>query len=207
MASSRSTSTIMSSSTGDTTDSLPVSDSDLNDDECSSPCTRELRGAPKKKRYCQMYRKQWEAVISWLTASRKGDQYGFCTVCKKHLSCTEGGLKDLKRHGESEGHIRQVFMSTWSVHESMYSKAARAEAIPCNMVVEHNLPFLLMDHLPALIVHAFPDSKIAKEVKCARTKSTAVIAPAMHKAMIADVLVSPAFSLMMDESTDRGEQK
>ena len=68
-----------------------------------------------------------------------------------------------------------------------------------------------MDHLPGLIVHAFPDSKIAKEVKCARTKSTAVVkhalAPAMHKAIIADVLISPAFSLMMDESTDSGEQK
>ena len=99
MASSRSTSATTSSSVCETTDSLSVSDSDLNDDECSSPCTRELRGAPKKKRYCQMYRKQWEAGISWLTASQKGDQYGLCTVCKKHLSSTEGGLKDLKRYG------------------------------------------------------------------------------------------------------------
>ena len=45
----------------------------------------------------------------------------------------------------------------------------------------------------------------------ARIKSTAIVkhalTPAMHKAMITDVLISPAFSLMMDESTDRGEQK
>ena len=68
-----------------------------------------------------------------------------------------------------------------------------------------------MDHLPGVIVHAFPDNKVAKEVKCARTKSTAIVkhalAPAVHKAMITNVLASPAFSLMMDESTDRGEKK
>ena len=90
-------------------------------------------------------------------------------------------------------------------------QAARAEAILCNMLVEHNLPFLLMDHLPGVLSHAFPDSKIAKEVKCARTKSTAVvkhaIAPAVHKTMISMVNLSPAFSLLMDESTNRGVVK
>ena len=42
------------------------------------------------------------------------------------------------------------------------TQVARAEAILCNMLVEHNLPFLLMGHLPGLLVHAFPDSKISK---------------------------------------------
>ena len=157
------------SATSDT-DSL-VSNSDSND-ECSSLLAPQLR-APKKKKYCQTYRKRWEAGIAWLTSSPKGDQYGFCTICKKHLSCREGGLKDLKRHGESEAHIKlakadvgqQTLVSTWSASESTSSKAARAEAILCNTLVEHNLPFLLMNHLPGVIVHAFPDSKIAKEVK------------------------------------------
>ena len=150
----------------------------------------------------------------WLTSSPKGDQYGFCTTCKKHFSCSEGGLKDLKKHGESEAHIKlakagvgqRTLVLTWSASESTSTKAVRAEAILCNMLLEYNLPFLLMDHLPGVIVHAFSDSKIAKEVKCARTKSTAIVkhalAPAVHKDMIADVLASPAFSLMMDESTD-----
>ena len=74
------------------------------------------------------------------------------------------------------------------------------------MLVEHNLPFLVMDHLPAFLSHAFPDS-IAKEVKCARTKSTAVvksaIAPAAHK-MIYKASFSSAFSVLIDECTDRG---
>ena len=78
-------------------------------------------------------------------------------------------------------------MSTCSTSESTSSKVARAETILYNMLVQHNLPFLLMDHLPGLIVHAIPDSKIAKEVNFARTKSTAIVkhalALAMHKAM------------------------
>ena len=32
----------------------------------------------------------------------------------------------------------------------MARKAAKAEAILSNMLVEHNIPFLLMDHLPRL---------------------------------------------------------
>ena len=39
-------------------------------------------------------------------------------------------------------------MSTWSASESTSSKAARAEAILCNTIVDHNISFLLMDHLP-----------------------------------------------------------
>ena len=59
--------------------------------------------------------------------------------------------------------------------------------------------------------HAFPDSKIASEVKCARTKATSVvkhsIGPAVHKDKVACAKASPVFSLMMDESTDRGDVK
>ena len=90
-------------------------------------------------------------------------------------------------------------------------QAARAEAVLCKMLVVHNLSFLLMNHLPGLLRHVFPDSNIAKEVKCARTKSTAVvkhaIAPSSRKTMISKVHLSPAFSLLMDESTDRGVVK
>ena len=173
----------------------------------------------KRKKYCQTYRKKWEDEVSWLSHSRKGDCYGYCKICNKDLSCTEGGLKDIKRHGSTESHIglaksnvgQQTLSKTWSKGSALSTQAARAEAVLCNMLVEHNLPFLLMDHLPGLLSHAFPDSKIAKEVKCARTKSTAIvkhaIAPANHKTMISKVTLSPAFSLLMDESTDRGVTK
>lgn len=37
---------------------------------------------------------------------------------------------------------------------------------------EHNLPFLLIYHLPHLLRSVCPDSQVAKQIKCARTKST-----------------------------------
>ena len=108
---------------------------------------------------------------------------------------------------------QQTLLHSWNEAESVGRKAARTEAILCNMLVEHNLPFLLMDHLPGVICHAFPDSKIVhvSEVNCARTKATSVvkhaIGPAVYKDMVVSVKASPAFSLMMDESTDRGDVK
>ena len=189
------------------------------DDTDDSTASSSILPKPKRKKYYQTYKKKWEDEVSWLSHSRKGDGYAYCKVCNKDLSCTEGGLKDIKRHGNAESHIRlvksdvgqQTLAMTWSKSLTVSMQAARAEAVLCNMVVEHNLPFMLMDHLPGLLSHAFPDSKIAKEVKCARTKSTAVvknaIAPASRKMMLSKVNLSLAFSLLMDESTDRGVKK
>ena len=154
--------------------------------------------------------------MEWLSSSPKGIWYGYCKICDKHLLCGEGGIRDLKRHGETAGHKKmkkayegqRLLLSTWATSENAATKAARAEAILANMLVEHNLPFLLMDHLPGVLRHPFPDSAIAKEMKCARTKSTAIVkhalAPAAHELMVSGVL---AYSLMMDESTDRGDKK
>lgn len=61
---------------------------------------------PERKKYYLTYRKKWEEEVSWLLHSRKGDRYVYCRVCNKDLSCSEGGLKDIKRHGTTESHLR-----------------------------------------------------------------------------------------------------
>ena len=62
------------------------------------------------------------------------------------------------------------------------------------------LESIIFYHLPAVISHAYPGS--------ARTNAMSIVkhalGPATHKSMVAEVKSSPAFSLMMDESTDRG---
>ena len=50
---------------------------------------------------------------------------------------------------------QQTLLHSWNKAESVGRKAARAEAILCNMLVENNLPFHLMDHLPGVICHDF----------------------------------------------------
>ena len=208
-----------SSSLPTTTDSGSDSESLSSHPDQSTSTSEAGPGPSKKKKYQQSFSKDWERQMSWLSSSLKGSEYGFCMSCNKHLSCSKGGIRDLKRHGETEVHKKNVrsgagqkcLLSSWSATETLARKAARAEAILSNMLVEHNIPFLLMDHLPAVISHAFPDSKIAREVKCARTKSTCIVkhalGPAAHEVMVAGVKASPAFSLLMDESTDRGDVK
>ncbi|KNC34552.1 hypothetical protein FF38_13865 [Lucilia cuprina] len=39
-------------------------------------------------------------------------------------------------------------------------------------LVYHNLPFSLIDYLPNLLVECCPESKIAKAIKCGKTKAT-----------------------------------
>lgn len=77
-------------------------------------------------------------------------------------------------------------------------------------MAEHNIPMLVMDHLPQLCVAAFPDSKIAKGVACARTKATAIINNVIGDENFRNVcedLRSTKFSLIIDESTDLSTQK
>lgn len=42
-------------------------------------------------------------------------------------------------------------------------------------VAEHNLPFMVMEHLPNLIKTTCPDSKIADQIRCSKTKTNAII--------------------------------
>ena len=42
-------------------------------------------------------------------------------------------------------------------------------------LVEHNLPIVLADHIPQLNLAQYPDSAIASRLKCARTKTTALV--------------------------------
>ena len=125
-----------------------------------------------KKKYYHSYNKLWENEMEWLSSSSKGSKYGYCKSCDKHLLCAEGGVRDLKRHSATEGHKKmskshesqKSLQSAFANSRGTAAKSARAEVILANMLVEHNLPFLLMDHLPGVICHAFPD-------KSARTKT------------------------------------
>ena len=143
--------------------STATADSGSETDSVAAGSTDSGPGPSKRKKYSQSFSDAWKGQLPWLSSSYKGAGYGFCLVCNKHLSCVKGGIRDLKRHGETEVHKcntrgssgQQTLLHSWNEAESVGRKAARAEAILCNMLVEHNLPFLLMDHLPGVICHAF----------------------------------------------------
>lgn len=79
-------------------------------------------------------------------------------------------------------------------------------------LVEHNVPFRIMDHLSKVINRAFHDSDIAKKFSCKRTKSAGVaynaIGDKYEEMMIEDLKSgSSKFSIIIDESTDVSTKK
>lgn len=73
-------------------------------------------------------------------------------------------------------------------------------------VAEHNLPLLIMDHLPNIWRSDVPDSNIAKNVRCRRTKTTTilreVIAPTNGQDISDDIILNNIPYSIIVESTD-----
>ena len=88
------------------------------------------------------------------------------------------------------------------------SSSVEAEARWAMFVAKHNLAFLSSDHATKLFPKMFPDSEIAKQFACRRTKSTAIVKTALAPNFLDKVIssMSSPFSLMMDESNDKTDK-
>lgn len=115
-------------------------------------------------------------------------------------------FKTLKRKKSKLYYIDQ-FLNEES--RSLQQQVQFAEFTLVMFCISHNLPFLLMDFLPALLVECCPDSQIAKLVKCARTKSCQVAKILGNKSLekIIVELKERKFSLIVDETTDISSRK
>ena len=77
-------------------------------------------------------------------------------------------------------------------------------------MVQHNISFLTVDHLAPLYKEMFPDSKIAKQFKCSRTKTTCILNQAMRPLLrneLTEYMKEQPFALINDGSSDTGLQK
>ncbi|XP_045485543.1 uncharacterized protein LOC123689456 [Pieris rapae] len=88
----------------------------------------------------------------------------------------------------------------------------------CALLVEHNLPFRVMDHMSEIISKCFTNPEVAKNFSCKRTKAAAVtynvLKPELEREMQADLRScqnvstrAPVYSLIIDESTDVSSTK
>ena len=76
--------------------------------------------------------------------------------------------------------------------------------------MQHNIPFLTADHLAPLYGKMFPDSRIAKNFRCRRTKTTTILNEAMKPAIKSELLnymFEQPFALINDGSSDTGLKK
>ncbi|XP_077497791.1 zinc finger BED domain-containing protein 5-like [Amblyomma americanum] len=122
------------------------------------------------------------------------------------------GKKLLERHMKSAKHEENTrkLMSQPTLMQAMpsiaiSSQVKEAEVRLALFVAEHNVPFTVMDHLPKLVKKICPDSDIAKQIACSRTKTsviTKVVTGEESKSRLCRLLREKKFSVMVDESTD-----
>jgi len=159
----------------------------------------------KKKKYVQKFKNEWKQKWTWLE-NMKGKSY--CTLCNKTLI---GGITHLERHTESIIHKKNELIQSkvpmLNLKKIYWKKTIiqEAELKLCMFISEHNLSFRILEHLPKLIQSVCPDSKIAKEIKCGRTKGTQIlkehVAPCSMME-ICNILKTTKYSLIIDETTD-----
>ena len=109
----------------------------------------------KKARYSCTFHPKCNQ-FSWAKPSSKGSTFAFCNRCKRHLNISYGGVRDLKRHGETVLHQEATTSATGSSSLTTYFGAPRgpkrgqavldAEVKFGYFIAEHYLAFSVADH-------------------------------------------------------------
>lgn len=136
-------------------------------------------------RYDNSFKKSWTSSYPFIKASRKGVKHCFCELCRSDFSISHGGLGDVTRHISTDKHKSNAkdvetsqslsMFASGSSKRSIAQSVIHAETLFQGFVTEHNLPLAINDHFSKLTRRMFPDSEIAKQYSCARTKSTHII--------------------------------
>lgn len=190
---------------------------DESDDITTSDDEEQLPPAKKLKTYRQKYNCVWErdpTLKGWLGPVRSDPYKAFCKVCSKDMIA---GLSELKKHQKTKKHRDKAAavkttrpITEMVVTDTLTEKVQRAEIKIATFVVEHHLPFQIMDHLSDLVTNIFPDSEVAKKFQCKHTKSRCIIKHVVgdhFRSLLVEKLRNTLFSIIIDESTDISSTK
>ena len=179
----------------------------------------ELVPPPSKKtKYKSKFHPEWEKEFAGITAYRQDCHRVHCSYCQTNFSVAHGGRHDVVKHVGTPTHTRAYDDAKRSGRQarlfelrqggkctSIDLEVAKAEALWCKFVVEHNLPFSVSDCFSDLIPIMFPDSTIASKFSCKRTKTAAIVtealAPNEQECTIKYAKAGP-IAVMVDESND-----
>ena len=182
-----------------------------------SPSTASPAKSDKKKYKCS-FQVEWVKEFPHIRKSEKGDAYAKCTLCNSTFGVYAGGRNDVSRHVTGPQHTANFKTASATRGISSFckptstvpDKVTKAEVLFSTFIAEHNLPFAVADHFTDLCKQMFPDSQIAKDFACRRTKTTHVINRALVPCFddkISTACQEEKFSLMIDESNDQGGEK
>ena len=172
-----------------------------------------------KKRYAQKFKDSYTAKYPCVIASKKGTGYAFCTICVSDFSIEHGGINDCGNHVDGPRHEQNAKMKksqpsmltmlkvTTDEQKDLQDKITAAELVFADFIAEHDISLATADHASKLFQAMFPDSKIAKGFRCARTKTTALV-KFKAKEISNNIAKSAenAFSLSTDGSNERSEK-
>ena len=125
-------------------------------------------------------------------------------------------MYDIKRHRDTDSHKKfekeskgvQSISNLFKRSEpscDLTSQTTAAEVIMTDLIVNLNLPITAADKITKAVKKAFPDSKIAKEYQCGRSKSTAMIKclAELTKEDLTVKMKEGPFTLSTDGSNDK----
>ena len=127
----------------------------------------------------------WRPKIKENRLSRRSIRAGFlparCTLCSDNFSIAASGRYDITQQIATAKHRSNAERKdgNQSILQFVSSKSndydtIRAETLWTLYVVEHNMPFTSSDSFSDIAKVMFPDSKVAREFSCRRTKTTAI---------------------------------
>ncbi|XP_036322244.1 uncharacterized protein LOC118736257 [Rhagoletis pomonella] len=154
-------------------------------------------------------------MVPTIRLGRDKNGCAFCIACDKTIL---NHLTHLKNHEKTTFHVvnlerkkKQLSIDKFlgPEHQKFQQQVRDAELTLVMFLITHNLPFLLMDYLPGLLTECCPDSNIAKNIKCGRTKSVQLTEFLSNLASknIVNYLKQNKFSLIVDETTDVSMKK
>ena len=141
----------------------------------------------KSRIYCHCWRSRKEDIGGDSVGSGGGND-AKCTLCGVSFSVRHGGANDVVKHLSMKGHWQTVNSKSSTSTLSRYGfgqsdeavkarrkdevQVQRAKALFIQFVAEHNLSFRMGGHFGKLVKSMFPDSEIARQFQCARTKTS-----------------------------------
>ena len=199
----------------------------LTEDSDTDPAkTPPQHTKPKQQRRMQVFREEYSHTYPCLFAGKK-PTFAYCKFCDSEFSVGHGGADDCRRHCEAKKHIdnektekeknKCQKISSFFVQAPSSSKSAekdgdssiRAEVMLVDLVTELNLPLASLDKFNKAVKIMFPDSKIAKNVQCGRSKGTAILKEVAAKTTLnlADRMAKAPFTISTDGSNDKNGAK
>ncbi|XP_065665582.1 uncharacterized protein LOC136087006 [Hydra vulgaris] len=186
-------------------------------------------------KYKSSFQEIWLSNVSytsWLQKD-KNPSLARCKVCSKLFSVAAMGIKAVDAHARGVKHIERLPQEGYSVlfKETVQSepqkpisskqcnisdmlqkeKVLKAELICCLDIVQSKYSFRSSENKSKQFASMFPDSKIANNFSCGRTKSGYIVthglAPYLKKILLGDLNKLDNFVCLFDESYNKVVKK